>query len=202
MEVRPALARGGATFALAGTLLLLGACADRGPGTSTGGEVSSPSADATQSNPAPTASTTPTGPSAAATEVVAQLRFTGGFAANRNRTAPPALVVYADGTAVADGKQALRLDDRELEALLDALRADLAAQPAAVSPSGYAINDAMTASLSVLTADGTRLQTVTANGLQELPGAFPPRLVDALDRLTGLAAQVRQQGTPHTPSTS
>jgi hypothetical protein len=195
MEVRPALARGGATFALAGMLLLLGACADRGPGTSTGGDAS------TGSTPAPTASTTPTGPSAPATQVVAQLRFTGGFAANRNRTAPPALAVYADGTAVADGRRALRLDDPELEALLDALRADLAAQPAAVSPSGYAINDAMTASLSVLTADGTRLQTVTANGLQELPRAFPPRLVDALDRLTRVAAQVRQQGTPHTPST-
>jgi hypothetical protein len=133
-------------------------------------------------------------PSAAHVAVV-QLQETGGFAVPQTRRAPPRLVVYADGRAVADGKTTARLTRERIDVLLRDLRRDLDGLPSVVRPDGVAINDASTVGITVRTEQGTQ-QTVTANGLSVYPQAFPDPLVHAYRELSQLTSQVQRTGTP------
>ena len=148
-----------------------------------GGQGSGPSAE--PSSPEPSA----------AHVAVVRLQETGGFAVPRERKAPPRLVVYADGWAVADGKTSARLTQERLDGLLRDLRQDLDGLPRVVRPDGVAINDASTVGITVRTEQGTQ-QTVTANGLSVYPQAFPEPLVHAWRGLSELTTHVQRTGSP------
>ena len=122
---------------------------------------------------------------------VASVTLSGGFAGGRNRSGPPWVAVYPDGRAVLNGGPTVRLSDAELQDFLTTVSSDLASQPQAATPSGYAVADARTVTLTVRTCGpDAQSQTVTATGLDAVPDAFPPKLVHAYAEFTDLAHQI------------
>ncbi|HZN72720.1 MAG TPA: hypothetical protein VFC00_13710 [Micromonosporaceae bacterium] len=132
-----------------------------------------------------------------ATARVAGLAYVGGFVPQGwPELNPPALVVYADGTAVAGASRVLALDLAAVAGEVDQLRTDLAGLPPTVQPDKNNLVDAPDTRIEVLGADGT-LRSVRAYALGELSG-YPPSLLDAAGRLKGLAERVTAQGRPYT----
>lgn len=129
--------------------------------------------------------------------LVAEWSETGGFTMpGEMMLRPPRLMVYADGTAIADAERSLTLDAAELSSLVGAQRSALAGLGASVKMgAGRGVADATDAVLRVRLADGA-LQSVTAYALEPDLG-YPARLVAAKQRMTELWRRVMDRGTPY-----
>nr|SBO94844.1 hypothetical protein BN4615_P4360 [Nonomuraea gerenzanensis] len=122
----------------------------------------------------------------------------GGYLAPGLRAVrPPALVVYADGRAIAEAAHELRLPPAEVEALVKALRQDLSGQPATVSPrpGTPTVYDAPATVLGVDTGNG--LREVYVPHLDQTPEGYDAALTSARDRLSHLADRVAAGGRPY-----
>jgi hypothetical protein len=104
------------------------------------------------------------------------------------------LAVYADGRAIADAAQELRLPPAEVEALVEALERDLAGQPATASPQPGSprIYDMPTTVLGVDSGGGMR--EVHVPHLEHGAANYDAALITARDRLAHLANRVAAQG--------
>ncbi|MDA0634663.1 hypothetical protein OUY22_14665 [Nonomuraea sp. MCN248] len=126
---------------------------------------------------------------------VAQWLRVGGLAApGLGAVRPPALVVYADGRAIAGAAHELRLPPAEVETLVKALEQDLAGQPATASPrpGSPAFHDAPTTILGVDGGGGMR--EVHVPYLEQAATRYDAALVTARDRLSHLAGRVTARG--------
>ncbi|TYB59512.1 hypothetical protein FXF51_34135 [Nonomuraea sp. PA05] len=190
--------------------LALAACGGAGAGeTPRPGASPAPSPVAEPEPPATTAPADKPASDAAATDAVvteaavagrpvAEWRRQGGYLAPGLRAVrPPALVVYADGRAIAEAAHELRLPPAEVEALVKALREDLAGQPATVSPrpGTPTVYDAPATVLGVDTGNG--LREVYVPHLDQTPEGYDAALTSARDRLSLLADRVTAGGRPY-----
>jgi hypothetical protein len=135
----------------------------------------------------------------AATTTVAEWVESGGFSAPGSQLIrPPMLVVYADGTAIADADRTLALTSDELGDLVGGLRQDLAGLGEhATSRDGELVMDASTTVLRVRLADGG-VQSVSAYALfVDEDFGFAQRLVAAKKLMTQVRQRVTDQGTPY-----
>jgi hypothetical protein len=108
----------------------------------------------------------------------------------------PRLVVYSDGRAVADSRRVLVLPADEVAEFIRATRADLKGLDRTVDVgAAHQIADAPTTRMTVYTGDAG-LQSVSAYALGETMG-YPPRLLDARDRMEALAKRVGDEGSPY-----
>ncbi|MFC4010631.1 hypothetical protein ACFOY2_25615 [Nonomuraea purpurea] len=107
---------------------------------------------------------------------------------------PPVLVVYADGRVIADAAHELRLPSAEVKVLVEALKQDLAGQPATASPKPGSprIYDVPTTVLGV--AGGSGMREVHVPSLDHSAARYDAALVTARDRLAHLADRVAAQG--------
>lgn len=133
-------------------------------------------------------------PGPAGRPVAEWLREGGYMAPGLVAARPPMLVVYADGRVIADAALELRLPADEVDALVEALKRDLAGQPAIASPKPGTprVIDAPTTVLGVETGGGMR--EVRVPYLEHGEASYDAALVDARDRLARLAERVAAQG--------
>ncbi|GAA2206904.1 hypothetical protein GCM10009850_023620 [Nonomuraea monospora] len=189
--------------------LALAACGGAGAGeTPRPGGSPAPSPVAEPEPPATTAPNQPATDTAATEAVVTEAvhagrpvaawSWQGGYLAPGLRAVrPPALVVYADGRAIAEAAHELRLPPAEVEALVKALRQELAGQPATVSPrpGTPTVYDAPATVLGVDTGNG--LHEVYVPHLDQTPEGYDAALTGARDRLSLLADRVAAGGRPY-----
>lgn len=106
---------------------------------------------------------------------------------------PPKVLVYSDGTVIADANRQLSLSEKELSDLVRALRRELDG----LGPIAKARTDIMDANTTVLRVDTANggLYSVSAYALGD---RHPKRLRDAHARLEALRSRVATEGTAYT----
>src|ERR1051326_1964386 len=139
-----------------------------GGGSPSGSSSSAPSSSSSSSSSTSSPSPSSVSPSPAPPQRVAEIHTEGGFAGNRLRLQPPAVVVYSDGMVVLDVRKHYTLDSAALNTLISTVRQDLNGLPETVNPTnGHPIPDIATTVLGVRKPDGS-YQTVRANALPQI----------------------------------
>jgi hypothetical protein len=124
----------------------------------------------------------------------------GGFQlAGTAAIAPPEVIVYSDGRVVARASRTLTLTPEELNALVNALRDQLAGHGDVESDKAAGVLDASTSMLTVRMPEG-RLHTVKAYALAAADD-YPDELEDARESLAGLTERTIKDGMPYRSET-